>query len=80
MKTVKMHEAKSNLSALVRDVSTGVQSEIVICVGGRPAARLLPFDERPKRQLGVDRGLIAIASGFDAVDSAIAQLFEGAEE
>jgi len=77
MKSVKMHEAKSTLSALVRDVSTGVEPEVLICIAGRAAARLVPIDRAPKRALGVDRGLISIAPDFDAVNVDITRLFEG---
>ena len=70
-----MHEAKTNLSALVREVREG--AEVVICVSGRPAARLVPVADMPRRQLGVDRGLIAIGPDFDQVNDEIAALFEG---
>ncbi len=77
MKRVKMHEAKSTLSSLVRDVRTGVEPEVLICVAGHAAARLVPVDPAPKRQLGVDRGLIRISPDFDAVNDDIAGLFAG---
>lgn len=72
-----MHEAKSNLSGLVRELREGGEREIVICVAGHAAAKLVPIAEAPRRQLGVDRGLVAIASDFDAVNAEIADLFEG---
>ncbi|MBV8582320.1 MAG: type II toxin-antitoxin system prevent-host-death family antitoxin [Candidatus Eremiobacteraeota bacterium] len=77
MKTVNMHEAKSNLSGLVREVREGSEREIVICLAGRPAAKLVPVAGPPRRQLGIDRGLIAIAPDFDAANSEITALFEG---
>ena len=77
MKTVNMHDAKSNLSSLVREVREGSESEIVICVSGKPAARLVPIAPAPRRLLGVDRGRITIASDFDGVNPEIAALFEG---
>ncbi len=79
MKTVNMHEAKSTLSALIRDIGTGAEAEVIICLGGKAAARIVPFDESAKRGLGVDRGLIAIAPDFDAMNPRIAALLEGAE-
>ena len=77
MKTVNMHEAKSNLSALVRDLGEGRELEVVICVAGRPAAKLVPVGEKRRRKLGVDDGLIAIAPDFDRVNAEITALFEG---
>jgi prevent-host-death family protein len=77
MKSVNMHEAKSNLSSLVREVREGSEREIIICLSGQPAAKLVPIPEAPRRQLGVDRGRITIASDFDAVNPEITALFEG---
>lgn len=77
MKTVNMHEAKTQLSALVRDLRAGSESEIVIALAGQPAAKLVPIGKPAPRRLGLDRGLIAIAPDFDAVDGQIENLFEG---
>lgn len=74
---VNMHEAKTNLSGLVREVREGSEPEIVICVSGQPAAKLVPIAERSRRVLGVDRGLITIAPDFDDVNAEIAALFDG---
>ncbi len=72
-----MHEAKSNLSGLVRAVREGSEPEIVICLSGQPVAKLVPVADAPRRLLGVDRGRITIAPDFDAVNPEIAALFEG---
>ncbi|HTV73624.1 MAG TPA: type II toxin-antitoxin system prevent-host-death family antitoxin [Candidatus Acidoferrales bacterium] len=77
MKTVNMHQAKSDLSRLVREVREGVEREIVIVVDGVPAARLVPYGTAPGRVLGPDHGLIATAPDFDAVDGKIAEMFDG---
>lgn len=76
MKTVNMHEAKTQLSALVRSVRAGRESEIVIALGGQPAAKLVPVGKPSPRQLGPDRGLIDISADFDAADAQITKLFE----
>lgn len=76
MKTVNMHEAKSTLSALVRDLRDGVEPEVVICVAGRAAARLVPVGEPPGRELGVDRGLVTLSADFDEPNERITALFE----
>jgi prevent-host-death family protein len=78
MKSVNMHDAKSNLSSLVREVREGGEREIIICLSGRPVAKLVAVSEPPHRQLGVDRGRITIAPDFDAVGPEITALFEGA--
>lgn len=77
MKTVNMHEAKTQLSALVRDLRSGGESEIVIALAGEPAAKLVPVGTPAPRPLGLDQGLIVIAPDFDDADVQIAKLFEG---
>ena len=77
MKSVNMHDAKSNLSGLVREVREGSEREIVICLAGRPVAKLVAVTEAPRRRLGVDRGRIIIAPDFDAVNPEVTALFEG---
>jgi prevent-host-death family protein len=77
VKIVKMREAKTHLSRLVRQLRSGAETEIVISVGGEPAARLLPYGSRVRRALGIDNGLISIARDFDAADATIAKLFHG---
>lgn len=72
-----MHDAKSNLSGLVREVREGTEREIIICLSGQPVAKLVPVAEAPRRQLGVDRGRITIAPDFDAVNPQISALFDG---
>lgn len=78
MKIVNMHEAKSTLSQLVRDVRKGTEAEIVIAVAGEPAAKIVPLGRPAPRSLGPDRNLISIADDFDAVNPEITALFEGA--
>jgi len=77
MKIVKMHAAKTHLSRLVKAVASGEEAEIVIAIGSRPAARLVPVRGRSIRPLGLDEGQISLAPDFDAVDAKIASLFTG---
>ena len=54
MTTVNMHEAKSQLSKLVDQACRG--EEVIIARDGKPAARLVPFEQKPKtlRPIGGD--------------------------
>jgi prevent-host-death family protein len=57
MPTVNMHEAKTQLSRLVKAALDG--EEVVIARAGKPAVRLVPVPEPlPKRQLGILRGKV----------------------
>ena len=72
-----MHEAKTHLSRLVKEIRDGKEFEIIIAVGNTPAARLMPYSVSTRRVLGIDRGLVKIGKDFDAADQEIADLFEG---
>lgn len=64
MRTINMHEAKTHFSKLVDSVLKG--NEIVIAMAGRPVARLVPIEKKPKRRSGALKGKIKIAKDFDA--------------
>ncbi len=63
MTEVGVHEAKTHLSRLLRRVAAGEQ--IIITNGGRPAARLVPFEKGRSREVGFDAGLLTIPDDFD---------------
>lgn len=65
MHTVNIHEAKTNLSRLIKAVVEG--GEVVIAKAGKPMVRLVPFVEKKSpRRLGGLKGKIQIADDFDA--------------
>jgi prevent-host-death family protein len=64
MKTVNVHEAKTNLSDLLKRVEAG--EEVVIARAGKPVARLVPASTVTlKRLLGTARGLVKISDDFN---------------
>ncbi len=64
MSEVGVHEAKTHLSRLLRQVMAG--DEVVITRGGVPIARLVPAGDRRTRELGGDRGAYEVPEDFDA--------------
>ena len=77
MKQVNTHEAKTQLSRLLRRVAAG--EEVTIANRGVPVARLVPVPA-PKhiRKLGIYGDTIKIADDFDApLPEEILDLFEG---
>jgi prevent-host-death family protein len=59
---VSMHEAKTQLSKLVRAAEAG--DTVVILRGGQPVARLVPAEPKPRRRFGALKGLISIGPEF----------------
>jgi prevent-host-death family protein len=78
---VNMLEAKTNLSRLVEAVESGAESEIIIARNGKPAARLVPVEEKSKRKirLGLYDGKYPVQTQeeFDADNDLIAAMFYG---
>jgi len=60
---VGVHEAKTNLSHLLRRVAEG--EEIVIRRGREPVARLVPMGP-PLRRTGQLRGILTVPEDFDS--------------
>lgn len=59
---VTIHEAKTNLSRLIKQVEGG--DEITIHRGRDPVARLVPIDEPKRRQFGALKGQVALDESF----------------
>jgi len=65
MKTsiVTIHQAKTNLSRLIRQAAGG--EEVIISRGSKPVARLVPFGEvKGKRQPGSLKGKLVVGPEF----------------
>lgn len=77
MKTVNTHEAKTQLSRLLRRVAAG--DEITIANRGVPVARLVPVPpKKAQRVLGIFRGQFTVPDDFDApLPDDLLDLFEG---
>jgi prevent-host-death family protein len=71
---VNVHEAKTQLSRLLKRVTDG--EEVIISRAGVPVARLIPVGpEDGVRPMGMDRNRIWIAEDFDAPDPELEDLF-----
>ena len=62
--SVKIHEAKTQLSKLVAKAAAG--GEVIIVKGGKPVARLVPLAPTRIRKLGALKGKLKIPRDFDA--------------
>jgi prevent-host-death family protein len=75
MKKLNLAEAKAQLSKLVSDAARGETT--VIVRGGRPVARIVPFDEQPRKiKFGTYKGQMVIPKNFDAPDRDAIELLE----
>ena len=64
MSSYNVHNAKSNLSRLLRLTAAG--EEVIIMRDGQPVAELIPYRARSrKRQLGFAAGAIEMAEGWE---------------
>ncbi|MBV5274056.1 MAG: type II toxin-antitoxin system Phd/YefM family antitoxin [Lamprocystis purpurea] len=62
--TINIHEAKTQLSALIARAEAG--EEIIIARANKPVARLVAVAPPPRRRrLGEAKGLVTIKPGFD---------------
>jgi len=79
MRTVNVHEAKTQLSKLIEAVEAG--EDVIIARAGRPAVRLTRLEApAPRRQLGRLAGKISIPADFDVpLPDEVLTLFEGRE-
>jgi prevent-host-death family protein len=63
MKTVTIHEAKTNLSRLIQKACRG--EEIIIARGSDPVVRLVPIAGRKgRRKLGILKGKLFVGKEF----------------
>jgi prevent-host-death family protein len=63
MKTVGIHEAKTNLSRLIKKACLG--EEIIIARGKEPVVRLVPIASRKgRRKLGILKGKLSVGPEF----------------
>ncbi len=64
MRSINMHEAKTNLSRIAEEVAAG--EEIIVAKAGKPKMKLVPWDHGKKKiKLGALKGKIRISEDFD---------------
>ena len=77
MHQVTVHEAKTHLSRLLREIVEG--EEVVIMRSGRPVARLVPIEQN-RPVFGVDEGRFVVPDDFDEpLDEGVLRAFAGSD-
>ncbi len=65
MYQVNIHEAKTNLSKLIKKVVNG--EEVIIAKGNKPLIKMVCLEhEKHKRKLGSAKGKVKISADFDS--------------
>lgn len=81
MRTVNIHEAKTQLSRLVDQAAKG--EPFIIAKAGKPLVKVVALETIPKKKkspLGFMKGRLKIPDDFDTMDQEeIIRLFEGDE-
>jgi prevent-host-death family protein len=62
MRIVTIHQAKTNLSRLIEKASEG--EEVIIALGAKPVARLVPIEVKGRRQPGSLKGKLRVEPEF----------------
>lgn len=62
MKTVTVHDAKTHLSRLLREVETG--ETLIIARGSKPVAKLVPYGDAERRFNALSDVVIRIDESF----------------
>ena len=77
MKPINIHEAKTHLSRLIERVQAG--EEFIIAKAGRPAARLVPIEQRRRPvKIGGLKALSPVPDDFNTMfEREIEALFTG---
>lgn len=78
MVQINIFEAKTKLSKLVEAVESGQEAEIIIARNGKPAARLVPLETKPKgKRIGVAEGKFVPPEPDPELDEIVAAMLRG---
>ncbi|MCC5925578.1 MAG: type II toxin-antitoxin system Phd/YefM family antitoxin [Bacteroidetes bacterium] len=75
IETVNIHQAKTELSHLVKDVLSG--KRVQIARNGKPVVELRLIEDEIMREPGLMKNQIWVSEDFDDYSADIATLFEG---
>lgn len=79
MKTVNIHEAKTNLSKLIEGTSNG--ESFIIAKAGKPVVKVSPIKRDASKRIGLFEGLVNIPDDFDTMgQEEIEEMFYGYKE
>jgi antitoxin (DNA-binding transcriptional repressor) of toxin-antitoxin stability system len=76
MHTVSLFAAKTHLSRIVEELSSGVEKEVIISRHGKPMVRVVAIRPRDvTSRIGLAKGQFVVPDDIDAANPEIARLF-----
>jgi len=75
MHYVNIHDAKTNLSKYIEEVSQ-YNDKIIICKNGKPMAELSAYQKKSPRQFGLLKGKIHMHADFDELPDEFMEYFQ----
>jgi len=80
MQAVSLFDAKTHLSRIVQDISTGVEDSFVVSRHGKPIAKIIPFCTVDiAKRIGVARGCFQVPDDIDVLNPEVENLFSSTE-
>ena len=77
MMQANMHEAKTELSRLVKALESHEEDVVYIARNGQPIVQMTLVDlSKPVQRIGVAEGKFTVPDDFDSWDSEVEELFE----
>jgi prevent-host-death family protein len=78
MHTLSLFDAKTHLSRIVEELLQGREDSVVVSRRGTPVVKIIPIKkEDAAKRIGVARGQFKVPDDIDALNPAIADLFNG---
>ena len=76
MQQVNIFQAKQTFSALIEQIESGQESEIIIARNNKPVARIMPYQHHKPVVIGIAKGQFKIPDDIDKHNDEIAKMFE----
>lgn len=76
MQQINIFQAKQTFSALIEQIESGQEEEIIIARNNKPVAKITPLEPTERFPLGIAKGQFEIPDDIDKHNDEIAEMFE----
>lgn len=77
MTTYNMLDAKNNLSKICRMLTDGDEDFVVVANNGKPVAKIIPYNNEPKKRIGILENKFKYSDSFDEYNDEISKMIFG---